>query len=82
MKKAPKDVLKNLEITMYNTGFTVWTHELIETADGPKMVRHWIVDASRIFKDGEINYGGNDDLWGITAVHDPDEKCIRIIKKG
>ena len=78
--KAPKDVLKNLEITVHSSGFDVWTQEKIETPDGPKMLRHWVVDASTIFKDGEINYGGNDE-WDIKAVHDPDEKCIRIIKK-
>lgn len=80
MKKAPKDVLKNLEITVYNTGFTVWTQDIIETQDGPKMMKYWIVDASRIFKDGVINLGP-DARWNIKAAYDPDENCIRIIKK-
>ena len=79
--KAPKDVLKNLEITVHSSGFDVWTQELIETQDGPKMIKHWVVDASRIFKDGVISYSGYDDSWNIKAVHDPDEKCLRIIKK-
>lgn len=80
MDKDMKDVLKNLEITVYNTGFTVWTQETIYTVDGPKMIKHWIVDASRIFKDGVINLGP-DAGWDIKAVYDPDENCIRIIKK-
>jgi hypothetical protein len=72
--------LKNIEITTYNSGFTVWVKEKVKIDKKYKTVKHWIVDGSCLMDDGEIRLGENGN-WKINAEYNSESKSICITRK-
>lgn len=79
MKATEKD-LKNIEITTYESGFTVWIKEKIKVGNKYRTVKHWVIDGSCLTDDGEIRLGGSTG-WKLNAEYDADKKAIYITRK-
>lgn len=70
----PKKALKKLEILSTQKGFTIWAVE----PSGRKR-RHWLVDASCFYEDGEIRIGAIIDGDQYHAVFDKENNKIDIV---
>lgn len=74
--KIKKKKLKTLEIDVNESGFTIW---IVEEYKG-KLYRHWILDGSRIKKDGRIRFGDFDD-YRYQVKYSKKSRTIKLIDK-
>jgi hypothetical protein len=77
MKKAPKKVLKTIEVEINENGFTVWVQDIDKNGQLRKL---WLIDGSMVREDGKIILG-NPDYWPINAEFNEKENSIIITKK-
>lgn len=76
MKIAKKD-LKNIEIEKTKNGFVLW---VLEKDKKGKDIKHWLLDGSRVKKDGEIQLGSGKH-WSINVNFNEKENTIYVVKK-
>ncbi len=77
MKTISKKKLKEIEISVTESGFTLWITERVK---GIKR-KHWIIDGSMIKEDGKIRLGAKDLDYRFEAVFDEHENDIILIDK-
>jgi len=73
-KKMTKKQLEGLEITQTRRGFTIWA-----TEPSGKRRRHWLIDASCFYDDGEIRIGQIIDGDKLHAIVDTEENKINFV---
>ena len=79
MEISLKD-LKNVEITTYETGFTVWVKEKVKCGKKYRIMRHWIIDGSCFLEEGSIKIGSSD-YWKVSAEYDKRIDSIIITRR-
>jgi len=73
--------LKELEITITDKGFTVWTFDRVKGTDGKiRKLRHWVMDASCLKEDGIMRLG-SPEMYKTEARIDLESNHVKISRK-
>lgn len=72
-----RSLFGSLEIDANETGFTIWVKERMKLGGKTRVVKHWIVDASNLRKDGFIRMGKKN-MYKIEARYNETENCLEV----
>jgi hypothetical protein len=72
-----RSLFGSLEIDADETGFTIWVKERKFIAGKERILKHWIIDASNLKKDGCVRMGEKD-MYRIEARYDKNDNCLQV----
>lgn len=72
-----RSLFGSLEIDANETGFIIWVKERMKLGSKTRVVRHWIVDASNLRKDGFIRMGSKN-MYKIEARYNDSQNCLEV----
>ncbi len=72
-----RSLFGSLEIDADETGFTIWVKERKVIAGKERILKHWIIDASNLKKDGCVRMGEKD-MYRIEARYNENENCLQV----
>lgn len=72
-----RSLFGSLEIDADETGFTIWVKERLVIAGKERIIKHWIIDASNLKKDGCVKMGEKD-MYRIEARYNENDNCLQV----